>query len=379
MSAQRSRRPRRVVDRHERPADSGIPVRWDMDRAAALLVEPSTSSDKYRRGILGLHTGSAAYPGAAVLGAQAAWRTGLGLVRFTPPLGDADGALGLPSPAAAILAVHPETVFLADPTRARVATDAWVVGSGTDPAQRSEQELERLRGILAGDAPVVVDAGALDLLVDQRISPGDTARRPGAGAAQGTPVTERFGAPLIFTPHRGEFVELWKRAGLGERPLDWPSRGRGGRDRVPAEHALVAAAVALAARLQATVLLKGSTSVTATPGGLAFLSGPATPWLATAGTGDVLAGILGALIATHAEAVREDHELLGPLGATAAVLHDAAARRASGDPLPREASTHPESGAPSAPGGPITAGDVALALPATIAELLSARRERLER
>ena len=372
MNAQRARRARRAGNRPEHSPGAGGPVRWGLLQAAALLVEPSSTTDKYHRGVLGLRTGSAAYPGAAVLGAEAAWRTGLGMVRFTPPLGDSVGALGLPSPAAAVLAVRPETVFLADPTTAHVASDAWVIGSGTDPAQRSEQEQGALRKLLAGLTPVVVDAGALDLVVDQVESTQGTGGTSGTVAVNGNPSRKRAGAPLILTPHRGEFVALWRAAGLGERPSGWPSRGRGGRDRVPAESALTAAATTLAARLDASILLKGSISVTATPGGLVFLSGPATPWLATAGTGDVLAGILGALIATHADSVREDHELLGALGATAAVLHDAAAHRASGDPLPLDASVEP---GPDGPGAPITAGDVARALPATIAQLLTARRE----
>jgi len=373
VNTERARRARRAGDQSEHTLGAGTPVRWGLQQAAALLVEPSSTDDKYRRGILSLRTGSAAYPGAAVLGAEAAWRTGLGLVRFTPPVDDIAATLGLPSPAAAILAARPETVFLADPTSAHVPSDAWLIGSGTDPTQRSEQERTALRALLVGDTPVVVDAGALDLVVDRAQSYGGTERAPRRVASHGTPVRDHAGAPLILTPHRGEFVALWNAAGLGLRPTGWPSRGRGGRDRMPAESALITAATTLAGKLGASVLLKGSTSVTATPGGLVFLSGPATPWLATAGTGDVLAGILGALVAAHADSVREDHELLGALGASAAVLHDAAARRASGDPQSLERLSEPEQ---SGPGGPITAFDVARALPATVAQLLAERRER---
>jgi len=373
VSAQRARRARRAGEQSELAPGADASVRWGLEQTAALLVEPSSTDDKYRRGVLGLRTGSAAYPGAAVLGAEAAWRTGVGLVRYTPPRDDIVGTLGLPSPAAAILAARPETVFLADPASARVPSDAWLIGSGTDPAQRSEQERDALRALLTGDTPVVVDAGALDLVVDRAQSTENTSPAPRRVASHGTPVRDPAGAPLILTPHRGEFVAMWDAAGLGARPPGWQGRGRGGRDRVPAESARIAAATTLAAKLGATVLLKGSTSVTATPGGLVFLSGPATPWLATAGTGDVLAGILGALVAAHADSVREDHELLGALGASAAVLHDAAARRASGDPQSLERSTDP---GPSGPGGPITAFDVARALPATVAQLLVERRER---
>lgn len=277
-------------------------ARWGAVHTAAHLSTPGPDADKYRRGVLGLRTGSAAYPGAAVLGAEAAWRTGLGLLRYVPPLGDAEPSFGLPTPAAAVLAARPETVFASD-ARSALRCDAWLVGSGTDSLRRSFADDEAIHRLLAGDAPVVLDAGALGLLLDRAPT-----------------------APTIATPHRGEFLQLWRQAGLGELPGGWPS----GRDEAPTEAGLRDAASALAARLGATVLLKGSLTIAATPGGFSAACGPATPWLATAGTGDVLAGILGALAATHSAEVREDPELLGRLGASAAVLHDTAARLAAG-------------------------------------------------
>ena len=93
------------------------------------------------------------------------------------------------------------------------------------------------------------------------------------------------------------------------------------------------------------------------PSGEIYVHGPATPWLATAGTGDVLAGILGALVATQARSVRSDGLLLAKLGATAAMIHDDAARIASGD---RNAGGS---------GEPITALDVAQAIPSAVAAL----------
>ena len=300
--------------------------RWSTARAGEHLRAPDAGSDKYRRGVLGIRTGSTAYPGAAVLGVEAAWRTGIGMVRYAPPLGDAPPALGLPAPAAAVLAARPETVFVDGAHAARC--DAWLLGSGTDPGRRSFVEREALHSLFAGDTPLVVDAGALYETVGADVR-----------------------APLVLTPHRGEFVALWVEAGLGDRPPGWPE----GRDRAPDEAALVAAASALAERLGATVLLKGSLTVSATPGGFRAVIGPATPWLAAAGTGDVLAGVLGALTATHGAAVRSDPELLGPLAASAASLHDAAARSASGDASAAVA------------GRPITALDVAHALPDAIA------------
>ncbi|QIK63104.1 NAD(P)H-hydrate dehydratase [Leucobacter viscericola] len=301
---------------------------WSVTHAAKWLRAPGPADDKYRRGVLGVRTGSAQYPGAAVLGVTAAWRSGVGMVRYVPPLGDSEPLFGLPSPAAAVLAAHPETVFGDGGLR---SCGAWVIGSGTDPGLRSASERTKLLELLNGEDPVVVDAGALELV----------------GARKGT-----IAAPAIVTPHRGEFTKLWRGCGLGVLPRRWSERSvSGGPDRVGTNR-LAEAALRLAECLGVTVLLKGSVTVAATPGGRHITAGPATPWLASAGTGDVLAGMLGALVATHAAEVCADPELLADLGATAAILHDAAARIAAGDPE-ADGSGHP-----------ITALDVANAIPA---------------
>lgn len=287
---------------------------WNETDSFGLLPAPDASSHKYSRGVLGLRTGSAAYPGAAVLGAEAAWRTGIGSVRYTPPIGDRDPKYGLPTPAAAVCAARPETVFAADTAASRARVDAWIIGSGTDPSERSFAERSALVQLLDGAAPVVVDAGALDVVVD---------RAPKA--------------PCIVTPHQGEFAEMWRLADLGPQPKD------------PSE-----AAAQLAHALGVTVLLKGSVTHVVSPAGTVFRVGPATPWLATAGTGDVLAGILGALAAAHAREIVGDAELLARIGATSVTLHDQAARIAAHD-------LHSDSDAVS---GPITALEVAKKLPA---------------
>lgn len=303
--------------------------RWSVADAAEWLRAPGPADDKYQRGVLGVRTGSAQYPGAAVLSVSAAWRAGVGMVRYVPPLGDEAPLWGLPTPAAAVLAVHPETVFGEGGQR---SCDAWVIGSGTDPVLRSDAERSRLLELLGGGDPVVVDAGALELV----------------GARKNA-----ISAPAIITPHRGEFTKLWRGCGLGTLPRRWSEHresGHPGTDRMSAEH-LAEGAARLSSCLGVTVLLKGSTTVTATPAGRCIAAGPASPWLASAGTGDVLAGILGALVSTHAAEVRADPELLAALGATAAVLHDAAARHAASDPE-ADGSGHP-----------ITALDVAASIP----------------
>lgn len=300
--------------------------RWTDADAAPWLRPPGPADSKYRRGVLGVRAGSAQFPGAAVLAASAGWRTGVGLLRYVPPLNDPGSSFGLPSPAAAVLAARPETVF-GEP--ARRPCDAWLVGSGTDPETRSPAERAAVLKLFTDAAPVVVDAGALGLVVEARsgaLHPADAA------------------APLILTPHAGEFARLWRQAGLGPSPaaLDDPLDAA----------ARAAAAQRLAVALGATVLLKGAVTINATPGGRRYYAGPATARLATAGTGDVLAGILSALAALHAARVRAEPELLGELGVTAALLHDRAARIASG-----------------ATGRPIVALDVADALPDAVAAL----------
>jgi len=268
---------------------------WTAADAARVLRKPTASDDKYSRGVAGLRTGSTDYPGAAVLGVEAAWRTGLGMVRYLGPRRAAD----------LVLARRPETVTA--PGRVQ----AWVIGSGTDAAARSADETAALRELLAGDVPVVVDAGALDLA-------------PGASA------------PMIVTPHAREHARLRELLGLALRT-----------DRTDAARETAAA-------LGACVLVKGSQTVVATPSGWTTTLPVASPWLATAGTGDVLAGIVGAVVAGRAATADVDAEDLGPLAATGSWLHAQAAARASragGD-------------------GPITALDVTAHLPAVVGDVL---------
>ncbi|MFV0318972.1 MAG: NAD(P)H-hydrate dehydratase [Microbacterium sp.] len=265
---------------------------------SARIRVPGPADDKYRRGVVGLRTGSDAYPGAAVLGVEAAWRTGIGMVRYVGP----DRAAQL------VLQRRPETVW----GDGRV--QAWVIGSGTEAGTRPAEETAALRGILSGSVPVVVDAGALGLA-------------PGAAA------------PLLATPHAREHDAL--RAALGLAPVAPDADDDTRADAVRAT----------ADALGGAVLLKGSVTIVAAPGGAAIRVGPATPWLATAGTGDVLAGVLGSLTAAAGAAAPDE---LVSVAALAARLHDRAARIAAGVYGPR--------------GGPITALDVAAALPHAVAE-----------
>jgi NAD(P)H-hydrate repair Nnr-like enzyme with NAD(P)H-hydrate dehydratase domain len=125
------------------------PSPWTAPETATFLRVPTANDDKYSRGVVGMRTGSEEFPGAAVLGVEAAWRTGTGMVRYLGPRRAAD----------LVLQRRPETVT------ADGRVQAWVVGSGTSPATRTAAETAAVRTILAGQVPVVVDAGALDLVV----------------------------------------------------------------------------------------------------------------------------------------------------------------------------------------------------------------------
>ena len=273
---------------------------WSRSDTARFVRVPSSTDDKYSRGVVALRTGSAAYPGAAVLGTEAAWRAGAGFVRYVGEQRAAD----------AVLARRPETVVGSDTGRSRV--DAWVIGSGTDPDERTADETAALQEILSGPSRVVVDAGALDLVQDGR-------------------------APMLLTPHAREFQRLRVLLGLPESDADHRAE----------------AAVDVATTLGATVLLKGARTVIADADGAVIEVSAGTGWLATAGTGDVLGGVLGALLAANPDAA------IAEVAAAGAWLHGYAGRLAA------------DATGTASPGHPIVALDVAQALPRAIADLLA--------
>jgi ADP-dependent NAD(P)H-hydrate dehydratase / NAD(P)H-hydrate epimerase len=256
-----------------------------------MIAVPGAADDKYSRGVLGVITGSTMYPGAAVLGVEAALRTGVGMVRY----------LGPERPSQLVLARRPEVVT------ANGRVQAWLIGSGIDKVAGSESAM---KGAIAQQVPVVLDGGALSLVSDAT-------------------------GPVVITPHFRELANL----------ID------GDIAKISKDPA--SAAAEAAATLGVTVLLKGNTTHIASPEGLLLSASLAPSWLATAGAGDALGGILGALVATHAEEVVADPSGLAKLAATASVLHGMAAERASA-------------------GGPLTVLDVATELSATIAALLAA-------
>jgi hydroxyethylthiazole kinase-like uncharacterized protein yjeF len=246
----------------------------------------SAEHDKYSRGVLGVATGSSQYPGAAVLSVAGALAGPVGMVRYT-------GA------AADLVRARFPSVVASERVQDAGRVQAWVCGCGLGTDERAQAEL---RAVLASDVPVCVDADGLTLLAEY---PGQLGGRS---------------APTVLTPHDREFARL---AGEGPDP-----------DRV-------GAAANLAARMNVVVLLKGNRTVVATPDGRAYANPTGSPVLATGGTGDVLAGLLGSLLAGGLPVERA--------ALAAAYVHGLAGRRAA-----RE--------------GPPTALDVAQALRGTLAE-----------
>lgn len=264
--------------------------------ARDLWPTPDVDAHKYTRGVVGVVAGSESYPGAAVLCAGAAVRTGVGMVRYLGP----ERARDL------VLQRWPEVVTA--PGRVQ----AWVVGPGIGPddAARLAEAEQALAAAVREAVGVVVDAGALTLVGREVVR----------------------GSRAVLTPHAGELAALLR--GLGE-PVE-----RAEVERDPRRWAARAAQAT-----GATVLLKGPTTVVVGPDGETFSQADGTAWMATAGSGDVLAGVLGALLAGLPEV---------PPAAVAALA----------------AFVHGRAGTQASDGGPIGASDLLVALPATIRSIL---------
>ncbi|MER7838901.1 NAD(P)H-hydrate dehydratase [Streptomyces sp. NPDC096040] len=250
----------------ELPEEAELEALQDVD-VARLLPMPSAESDKYRRGVVGIAAGSARYPGAAVLAVAGALRGGAGAVRYAGPAGDE------------VLARFPETLVSDGGPRKAGRVQAWVVGPGVG------DHAEGVAEVLEADVPVLIDADGLRL-ADRDAVRGRT-------------------APTLMTPHAGEAAAL-----LGVR-------------REEVEAGRLAAVRELAGAYRATVLLKGATTLVAEPGGAVAVrvNSTGTPWLATAGSGDVLSGLAGSLLASGLDG--------RDAGSVAAYLHGLAGRFAA--------------------------------------------------
>jgi hydroxyethylthiazole kinase-like uncharacterized protein yjeF len=298
---------------------------------AAWLPRPGEESDKYRRGVLGLAAGSDRFTGAADLAAGAAVRGGAGMVRL----------LTAGAAASVVRQSWPEVVITITDTAGTAQTgkqiietagrvQAWVAGPGMGTGDSSVSLLE---AVLASGLPVLVDADGITMLAEH---PGLLPRS----------------TPTLITPHAGELARLL------------------GADRADIEAHRLQFATRAAAELGCSVLLKGSTTVIASPGGgrEVLVNPTGTPWLATAGSGDVLSGLAGALLAQGLDPARA--------AAAAAYLHGIAARLAA------EAAAGPgpadRADLAMQAGAPIGASDLVRALPAAIRVVAAADRDQPE-
>ena len=248
-----------------RPVDGALG-----DYLTRAVGEPGPDDHKYTRGVVGLWAGSESYPGAAVLAASGAVRAGAGMVRLSAPRRVED----------LVLAARPEVV----PAAGRV--QALVLGPGIDPTDTARAD--EVRAVLASTlgpcgkdrqcptrVPTVVDAGALSILPEL--------------------LTEDLSCtPLhVLTPHAGEAVA--RLIALEDTGTPAQETHRWSRERVEAHPGL--AARELCRLTGATVLLKGATTLIAAPQRPLVSVDGGPGWMATAGSGDVLAGILGAVLA----------------------------------------------------------------------------------
>jgi hydroxyethylthiazole kinase-like uncharacterized protein yjeF len=267
------------------------------------LPRPTRESDKYRRGVLGLLAGSRQYTGAAVLSSGGAVHGGAGMVRF----------VGVRPVVDLVRQRWPEVVTtIIEPGDAAAAlaagrVQAWAVGPGLGTDEHAES---LVAAALGTELPVLVDADGLTVLARRR----DLLDRA---------------APTVLTPHAGELARLLgaAREDVEARRLEYVRRA--------------------ASELSATVLLKGSTTLVAEAGSPVHVNTNGTPWLATAGTGDVLSGLIGALLAGGLPPVEA--------AAAGAYVHGLAARLAATGDGPQAA--------------PIGASDVITWLPTAIRRL----------
>jgi hydroxyethylthiazole kinase-like uncharacterized protein yjeF len=273
--------PGAIASGRVRVVDIGIADDLDEPHAVVLDPEdvadawpvPGPSDDKYSQGVTGIAAGSATYPGAAVLATGAAVLATSGLVRYAGATADV------------VRSRWPEVVatgHIGDSGRVQ----SWVVGPGLGTGKAGR---EVLSDVLAAGVPVCADADAITLLA------GDPTLWDSRD-----PET-----PMVLTPHDREFARL---------------AGDVGPDRI-------AAARRAAARFHAVVLLKGHSTVVAAPDGRVLVNQSRSSWPATAGSGDVLSGLIGALLAAG-----EDPWLAA---GCAAYLHELAADLAAdGAPAP---------------------------------------------
>ena len=302
----------------------------------ALWPVPGPEDHKYTRGVVQVVAGSAAFPLTGVLCVEGAGRAGAGMVRYVGP---EDAAF-------AILSRFPEAVSGAGKHQ------CLLVGPGVDPkdSARVREALNQVVQAATSGIPLVLDAGAIDLY------PQIISQIPGGILTHRT----------ILTPHAGEAARLLSTLGAGG--------GRGGVSRAEVEASPAAWVQYLADKTGATVLLKGAVTLIASAEGTMFSQAGAPYWTGTAGSGDVLAGIVGAVLAQHQARAEQTGHQLSPSQVSAAVasaawVHARAARKAAGLPF---SCSQPDS--VNSLGAPLVATDIARQVPGAIAYALEQAR-----
>ena len=242
-------------------AEIGVQLFENSKAAFAVeLPRPFAQTHKYKRGMAGIFTGDATATGAARLSAAAAQRAGAGAVTLLAP----DEAL-------ATISAHVTSVMMRScngatalkPILADAKFRAFVIGPGFG---RFMQLKEIVLALLAADnaRPLVLDADVFSAFALE----GETLFA----------AIKACGQPVILTPHEGEFARVFADLARSDLPKHEKARQA-------------------AARAQAVIILKGADTVIAAPDGRAAINSNGRPDLATAGSGDVLAGFAGGLIA----------------------------------------------------------------------------------
>lgn len=248
---------------------------------ARYLLKPEADSHKYSRGVVRIIAGSQRFPGAGLLCVAGASHSGVGMIRLNAP----ERVENL------VLAAHPQIV--PDGPALTGTCDALVLGPGLDAQKADWEALAQL----LENTPAVIDASALEP-VCALIKEGKL----------------RLHAHHILTPHEGELARCLnlfagtdtdktageiagKLADKADKPL-----GKFASQTSPALQRRIQGAQQLAALTGACVLAKGNRTVVVDTNSQVYLLPAATPWLATAGSGDVLAGLMGGLLALNVRA-----------------------------------------------------------------------------
>ena len=284
----------------------------------AMALEPGAHDDKYTGGVVGVRAGSPEYPGAAVLCTTAAVRATSAMVRFAGKSRDA------------VVAAHPEIVA-ADDIASSGRVQAWVVGPGGGVERNYGDLHDLLCGSEAsGACPILIDADGLTALCQ---SDGNGS---GVEAFPLIRAVKNYDGAVILTPHQGEFRRVVK-AVLAEPSVDLSSEEREAMTDVlnpDSDYLRIPAVSAVARALHCVVLLKGRSTVVAAPADASSqvkvcVVDAGCSWAATSGSGDVLSGLAGALVAESVGHAGPDSEL--PLSALmetvvrATVIHASAA------------------------------------------------------